>query len=122
MAKKRSHPVDAPKAVPLLTGASAHERALKDANAVWTKAIEEASRNYDQAMHGAWSRYIGAMKIHQDANGKKAKTGGTDFDKKFDQDRENALRTWHAASATADKKLERVVNSVGGDLPTDETE
>ena len=107
MAKKRSHPVDAPKAVPLLTAGAAHERALGEADAVWTKAIEEASRNYDQAMHGAWSRYIGGLKVHQDVNGKKVKSGGTDFDKKYDQERENALRTWNTACAAADKKREK---------------
>ncbi len=107
--------MDAPKAVPLLTAGAAHERALKDADAVWTKAIEEASRNYDQAMHGAWSRYVGALKVHQDTNEKKAKSGGTDFDKKYDQERENALRTWHAASAAADKKLAQSIAA------TDET-
>src|SRR5271157_1798399 len=121
MAKKRSHPVDAPKAVPLLTAGAAHERALNDASAVWTKAIEEASRNYDQAMHGAWSRYVSALKIHQDTNGKKAKSGGTDFDKKYDQERENALRSWHTAAAASDKKLERTKNAIAGDA-TDETE
>lgn len=108
--------MDAPKATPLLTAGAAHERALKEADAIWQKAQEDASRTYDSAMHGAWGRYMTALKAHHEANGKKAKSGDTEFDKKYDQERESALRNWHLAASAADKKLERVKNAIE---PTD---
>src|SRR5258708_36228895 len=121
MAKKRSHQVEAVKAPLQLTGSAVHQRTLREADAVWTKALEDAGRNYDQAMHGAWSRYMSALKIHQDTNGVKAKSGETDFDKKFDQERESALRSWNLAAAAADKNLMKVRDRVGY-VVTDQTE
>jgi hypothetical protein len=121
MAKKRSHPEAAPKAALVLSTQATQQRALKEADAVWAKTTEAAIKAYDQVMHGAWSRYMSALKIHHDTHGKKAKSGGTDFDKKYDQDRENALRQWNLATAVADKNLKKVQDQLG-DVPTDESE
>lgn len=121
MAKKRSHPVATPKAALVLSTQATQQRALKEADAVWTKSLEDASKAYDQLMHSAWSRYMGGLKVHQDTSGKKTKTGGTDFDKRYDEERVLALRNWNLACATADKNLQKVRDRLG-DVPTDESE
>jgi hypothetical protein len=120
MARKKSHPVETPKAAIVLSTNAVKQRALREADAVWTKATEDANKAYDQLMHSAWSRYVNGLKAHQDANGKKAKTNGTDFDKRYDQERENALRNWNLAAAAADKNLKKVRDSLGS--VTDESE
>jgi hypothetical protein len=118
MARKRSHPVDKPKEALLLTGSAAHERALQAADAAWTKATDDANKAYDMGMSSAWQRYISALKAH----GPKP-SGGTDFSKKYDQEREIVLKNYHTACTSADKKLERTKNAIEGDLePIDESE
>lgn len=105
MAKKRSHPIAVPKAPLQLTAGETHERELKEANVLWTKAVEAASRSYDQVMNSAWHRYANALKAFQETNGKKAKSGETDFSKRYDQDRETALKGWNHACAAADARF-----------------
>jgi len=106
--------------VAIVTGAAALELAVKRAEVDWTKAQEEASRNYDQAMHSAWGRYSSALRTYHTTNGKKAKTDGQDFDAQYDKERANALRTWNLACAVADKSLQKVLDRVGDRELTDE--
>lgn len=99
MARKKSHPVDAPAAAPVYTPDQNIARALRQIDEVWQKEIETLSRTYDQCMHGAWNRYTTALKAH----GPKP-TAGTDFDGKYDEERESALRAWFTGSEKADEK------------------
>jgi hypothetical protein len=66
MAKKK--PTAQAKPAPLLTGAAARERVVRAAYVAWDTAHADAQKAYDQATHGAWGRYITALKAH--GNGK----------------------------------------------------
>ena len=119
MAKKKATAALVKVPTQLVTGPAAHERARRDADYAWEKAQQEAQKAYDMLTHGAWQRYVTALK----ANGK-AKSAGTDFDRQYEREREMALKGWHDASNKADKVLQRTLDAVdgdGGDDPTDET-
>jgi hypothetical protein len=115
MAKKKAKAPDTPKVSPLATGPAAQLRARRDADYAWDKAQQEAQRAYDMLTHGAWQRYITALKAHG-----KAKSAGTDFDRQYDREREMALKGWQDASRTADKKLQTALDAIGGDQLIDE--
>jgi hypothetical protein len=117
MAKKKLKAQETPKVSPLVTGPAAQERARRDADYTWDKAQQEAQRAYDMLMHGAWQRYVTALKAH---GGKTS--GGTDFDKQYDREQEMALKGWQDASVKADKKLKSILDAIEADEePTDET-
>ncbi len=100
MAKKKSHPVEAA-AVVVRTPAENVSKALQQIDDTWRQETETISRTYDQAMQGAWHRYIAALKAHQ------GPSAGTDFDKQFDKERENALAEYHRSGKSADDKMEK---------------
>jgi len=102
MARKKSHPVDGPATAPTPTPEQSVTRALQQIDDTWRQETEALSRTYDQNMHGAWSRYVNALKAHG-----AGPTAGTDFDKQFDKERENALTGYHRAGKLADDKMEK---------------
>lgn len=106
------------KAVVVRNGAA--PQTLREADALWMKTIEDANRAYGQSMHSAWMRYASALKTHHGSKGKKAKSGGTDFDQRYDEDRLNALRLWNLTTTLADKTLKKVQNRIGKVELTDE--
>jgi hypothetical protein len=117
MTKRKAKAPETPKASPLVTGPAAQERARRDADYAWDKAQQEAQKAYDMLMHGAWQRYITALKAH----GVKP-SGKTDFSTQYDREREMALKGWRDTTEKADKKLKATLDAIEGDQePTDET-
>ena len=98
-----------PKVAPVVHGEAAKAIVRKQAQTEWDKAQEEATKSYNAAMNGAWQRYLAALKLH---TGKSS--AGTDFDKQYDIDREQAVRQWRLLSERADKRLETALDACGG--------
>lgn len=104
MAKKKSHPEQQPT---VRIPDQSPNTILREIEDTWEKDFEEANRNYDAAMYGAWQRYISALRDHGDE-----KSGGTNFDLQYDKDRAAALARFHAASDSLDAKRERARKAV----------
>jgi hypothetical protein len=61
--------------------------------AAFHKAHDEANAKYHAAMSGAWQRYVTGLAADLRENPRK-KTGGTPYDKRYDKEREAAVKEW----------------------------
>jgi hypothetical protein len=116
MPKKKVKAQETTPTTALVTGPAARLRARRDADYAWDKAQQEAQKAYDMLIHGAWQRYVTALKAHG-----KARSTGTAFDIQYDREREMALKGWQETTAKADKKLKATLDAIGGDVIDDET-
>ncbi len=99
MGKKlgKTKAVDAIAVAPVDRAAVAEQRR----EASFHKAHDEANAKYQQAMSGAWQRY--ATALHADLKlDPRRKTGGTDYDRQYDREREAAIREWRKFFASAE--------------------
>jgi len=91
MGKKlgKTKAVDAIVVAPVDRAAVAEQRREQE----FHKAHDEANAKYQSAMQGAWGRYATAMGADLKLDPRK-KTGGADYDRQYDREREAAVREW----------------------------
>ena len=99
MAKKQSEKLQLPQD-PGETNERLRERLRQQRETAWDREFEKINKEYGSAMEGAWRRYIAAL--HADPSKKSA---GKDYDKKYDQERADALAAYHKACAKMNKAI-----------------
>jgi hypothetical protein len=82
------------------------QQTLQEIDVEWDRVMETANRDYNAACHGAWQKYLTALKADTRKPGDRTWGKPQEYDKQYDADRQAALTRWELQTNTVGKKLD----------------